>query len=321
MSTESVRGNGGGVLTGTTSGGEKQTKGRRSKRRADGLAAFGFLAPSGIGFVLFVLAPTIGVVVLSFYNWNLISSGTFVGFANFIQLFKDPHVLAVYASTTYMAVVILAINIVVGLVLAVLLETRMPRWLRAFFRLSFLFPFVVSSSAVALIWRFLLDNDFGLVNYWLSFLGVPHINWLGTTQWAPIAVIIVNSWKTLGFSILIYVAGLQGIPNEIREAAIVDGANAWTRFWRVTLPMLSPTVFFLIVINTINAFQVFAEPRVLTQGGPGDSSRTIVEYIYDTAFGGLQIGYASAIGLTLVVLLIILTAIQFRLSRRWTFYQ
>src|ERR1700761_6181854 len=157
MSTTSVRGTGGGVLSGATPGGENQR--RRGKRQNDGLAAFGFLAPSGIGFLLFVLAPTIGVVVLSFFNWNLVSSGSFVGFANFIELFHDPHVLAVYAATAYMAFFILAINIVIGLLLAVLLETRMPRWLRAFFRLSFLFPFVVSSSAVALIWRFLLDND------------------------------------------------------------------------------------------------------------------------------------------------------------------
>ncbi len=159
------------------------------------------------------------------------------------------------------------------------------------------------------------------MNYWLGFLGIPHINWLGSTAWAPVAIIIVNSWKTIGFSILVYIAGLQGIPNEIREAAIVDGANAWTRFWRITFPLLSPTVFFLLVINTINAFQVFAEPRVLTQGGPGDSSRTIVEYIYDTAFQGFDIGYASTVGLTLVALLVVLTLIQFRLSRRWTFYE
>ncbi len=318
MSTPSVRGLGGGVVRGAAPVGDKRL---RNRKRNDGFAALGFLAPSGVGFLIFVLAPTIGVVLLSFYNWNLISTGTFVGFANFIQLFNDHHLLAVYGSTAYMAFFILAINIVLGLLLAVLLETRMPRWIRAFFRLSFLFPFVVSSSAVALIWRFLLDDDFGLVNYWLSFLGIGHINWLGTTQWAPIAVILVNSWKTLGFSILIYIAGLQGIPNEVREAAIVDGANAWTRFWRVTLPLLSPTVFFLLVINTINAFQVFAEPRVLTQGGPGDASRTIVEYIYDTAFGSFEIGYASAIGLTLVGLLIVLTLIQFRLSRRWTFYE
>lgn len=318
MSAPSVRGIGGGVRTGATPGGEKHT---RRQGRSDGLAAAGFLAPSGVGFLLFVLAPAAGVVLLSFYNWNLLSPPTFAGGANYAALFSDHHLPAVYGSTAYMAVAILAINIVLGLLLAVLLEVRMPRWIRAFFRLSFLFPFVVSSSAVALIWRFLLDKDFGLVNYWLGFVGIPHINWLGTTQWAPVAIIIVNSWKTLGFSILVYIAGLQGIPNEVREAAIVDGANAWTRFWRITFPLLSPTVFFLLVINTINAFQVFAEPRVLTQGGPGDSSRTIVEYIYDTAFEGFNIGYASTVGLTLVLLLVILTLIQFRLSRRWTFYE
>lgn len=317
MSTPSASGIAGGIRT-DAPGGEKRP-GRN--RRSDGLAAVGFLAPSGIGFLLFVFGPTLGVILLSFYNWNLISAGTFVGFGNFIHLFTDDHLLAVYGSTTFMAVAILAVNIVIGLLLAVLLEVRMPRWIRAFFRLSFLFPFVVSSSAVALIWRFLLDKDFGLVNYWLSFVGIGHINWLGTTQWAPIAVVLVSSWKTLGFSILVYIAGLQGIPNEVREAAIVDGANAWTRFWRVTLPLLSPTVFFLLVINTINAFQLFAEPRVLTQGGPGDSSRTIVEYIYDTAFQGFEIGYASAVGLTFVLLLVILTLIQFRISRRWTFYE
>jgi multiple sugar transport system permease protein len=219
-----------------------------------------------------------------------------------------------------MAVSILAVNVVIGLLLAVLLETRMPNWLRGLFRLSFLFPFVVSSSAVALIWRFLLNKDLGLVNYLLGHIGIHSIDWLGSTVWAPISVIIVNSWKTLGFSILVYVAGLQSIPSEVREAAIVDGANAWQRFWRITLPLLSPTVLFLVVINMINAFQVFAEPRVLTQGGPGDSSRTIVEYIYDTAFQGFDLGYASAVGLTLVLVLVVLTVLQFRLSRRWAVY-
>jgi multiple sugar transport system permease protein len=316
MTTTSVRGARGGSRKAAAPGGEKTLA-----RRREGWAALGFLAPSGIGFLLFVLAPTLGVIGLSFYNWNLLSDGTFVGFANFARLFSDTRLAAVYGSTTYMAVAILALNVIVGLILAVLLETRMPNWVRGFFRLSFLFPFVVSSSAVALIWRFLLNKDLGLVNYWLGLVGIHHIDWLGSTTWAPISIILVNSWKTLGFSILIYVAGLQSIPIELREAAIVDGANAWQRFWRITLPLLSPTVFFLIVINTINAFQVFAEPRVLTQGGPGDSSRTVVQYLYDTAFQNFDLGYASAIGLTLVLVLVVLTLIQFRLSRRWTFYQ
>jgi multiple sugar transport system permease protein len=289
--------------------------------RGEGLAAAGFLAPAGLAFLVFVLAPTIGVLILSFYDWNLLSDGTFIGFANFTRLFHDRRLLAVYGSTAYMAAVILAVNVVLGLVLAVLLEARMPRWLRGFFRLSFLFPFVVSASAVALIWRFLLNKDLGLVNYLLGYLDVERIDWLGSSRYAPIAVIVVNSWKTIGFSVLVYVAGLQSIPAELREAAIVDGANAWTRFWRITFPLLSPTVFFLVVINMINSFQIFAEPRVLTQGGPGDASRTIVQYLYDRAFGDFDLGYASAIGLTFALVLLILTAIQFRLSRRWTFYE
>ncbi|MGX5681193.1 carbohydrate ABC transporter permease [Schumannella luteola] len=295
---------------------------RSRRRRGDGLAALGFLSPSLVGFALFVLAPAAGVILLSFFNWNLLSDGRFIGLDNFVRLFSDPRLLAVYGSTAYMAFAILAVNVTIGLLLAVLLETRMPRWLRGFFRLSFLFPFVVSSSAVALIWRFLLNKDLGLVNFWLGeWFDISRIDWLGSSAWAPVSVIIVSSWKTLGFSILVYIAGLQSIPNEIREAAIVDGTNAWQRFWRITLPLLSPTVFFLIVINTINAFQLFAEPRVLTTGGPGDASRTIVQYIYDTAFGSFDLGYASTIGITLLLVLIVLTAIQFRVSRRWTFYE
>ncbi|WP_433045258.1 carbohydrate ABC transporter permease [Dactylosporangium sp. CS-033363] len=290
------------------------------RRRRDGLAALAFLSPSIVTFLVFVLAPTAGVLYLSFFDWNLLSDGEFVGLDNFDRLAHDERLLGVYGSTAYMAVAILAINVVVGLLLAVLLETRMPRWVRGFFRLSYLFPFVVSASAVALIWRFLLNKDLGLVNWALGLAGVDRIDWLGSSDFAPVSVILVNSWKTIGFSILVYIAGLQAIPDALKEAAIVDGANAWTRFWRITFPMLSPTIFFLVVINTINSFQIFAEPRVLTQGGPGDASRTIVEYLYDRAFGDFDLGYASAIGITFMLVLIVLTAIQFRLSRRWTFY-
>lgn len=318
MTTSTARGVGNGSREAAVPGARR----RRTDpaRKGEAFAALGFLTPSLIGFALFVLAPALGVIALSFYDWNLLSDGTFIGLGNFTRLFSDARLAQVYGSTAYMAVVILAVNVIVGLLLAVLLETRMPRWIRGFFRLSFLFPFVVSSSAVALIWRFLLNKDLGLVNYWLGWLHIDRIDWLGSSAFAPISVILVASWKTVGFSILIYIAGLQSIPAEIREAAIVDGANAWQRFWRITLPLLSPTVFFLLVINTISAFQIFAEPRVLTQGGPGDASRTIVQYIYDTAFGSFDLGCASAVGITLLLVLIVLTAIQFRLSRRWTFY-
>lgn len=299
---------------------DREPRARRSHRHRDGLAAVGFLAPSAVSFILFVVVPASGVFVLSLFDWNLLSAGTFVGTENFTRLAADERLRAVYGSTTYMAVAVLGINVGIGLILAVLLETRMPRRLRNLFQLSYLFPFVVSASAVALIWRFLLNKDFGLINYWLTQLGLDKIDWLGSSAWAPISVIIVSSWKTMGFSILIYVAGLRAIPHEYREAAVVDGAGAWARFWHVTLPLLSPTVLFLLVINTINAFQIFAEPRVLTQGGPGDASRSIVQFIYDTAFQSFDLGYASAIALTLMVLLVGLTTIQFAVSRRWMHY-
>lgn len=299
---------------------EREPTRRQTHRHRDGLTAVGFLAPSAVSFVLFVVVPTVGVLVLSLFQWNLLSAGRFVGLDNFERLASDPRLRGVYGSTAYMAVAILTINVVVGLLLAVLLETRMPRWLRSAFRLSYLFPFVVSASAVALIWRFLLNKDLGVVNYWISQLGVDRIDWLGSSAWTPISIIVVNSWKTMGFTILVYIAGLRAIPNEYREAAVVDGAGAWGRFWHVTLPLLSPTVLFLVVINTISAFQLFAEPRVLTQGGPGDASRSIVEYVYDTAFQSFDLGYASAVALTLMVLLIGLTTLQFAVSRRWMHY-
>lgn len=302
------------------SGNEREPTARTTHRQRDELAAVGFLAPSAVSFVLFVVIPTVGVLVLSLFQWNLLSAGRFVGLENFAKLVTDQRLRSVYGSTAYMAVAILTINVGFGLLLAVLLETKMPRWLRGAFRLSYLFPFVVSASAVALIWRFLLNKDLGVVNFWISQLGLDRIDWLGSSTWAPISIIIVTSWKTMGFSILVYIAGLRSIPNEYREAAVVDGAGAWARFRHVTLPLLSPTVLFLVVINTISAFQLFAEPRVLTQGGPGDASRSIVEYIYDTAFQSFDLGYASAVALTLMILLICLTALQFAVSRRWMHY-
>jgi len=295
-------------------------RGPDRRRRRDALAALGFLTPSLIGFAVFVFGPILAVVVLSFFEWSLLSDPTFIGGDNFVRLISDERLRSVYGSTVYIAVFAVLLNIVLGLCLALLLESGLHRRIRTLFRLTYVFPYIVSAAAVALIWRFLLSQDLGLVNYFLGFLGADRINWLGSSTWSPISVIVVYTWKSLGFSILVYIAGLQSIPAEVREAATVDGAGAWTSFWRITLPLLSPTVFFLVVINTINAFQMFAEPLVLTNGGPGDSSRTVVMYIYETAFNNFHLGYSSTVALSLFVVLLIMTAIQFRLSRRWTFY-
>ncbi len=291
-----------------------------SRTRREAWTAWAFLTPSLLGFAAFVFGPILAVVVLSFFDWSLLSEPTFVGTDNYARLAADERIRDVYTATAYISIVAVALNLVLGLVIAVLLESRLPRRLRSFFRMTYVFPYIVSAAAVALIWRFLLNQDLGLVNWVLGIVGIDRINWLGSSAWAPLSVILVYTWKSLGFSILIYIAGLQSIPVELREAATMDGANAWTRFTRISLPLLSPTIFFLVVINTINAFQIFAEPLVLTNGGPGDSSRTVVVYIYELAFRFFDLGYASTAALTLFAVLLALTAIQFRLSRRWTFY-
>jgi multiple sugar transport system permease protein len=252
-------------------------------------------------------------------KWN--ASPEFIGLDNYRQMVNDPRIVPIYETTLKIAALVVIWNIGLGLSIALLLEQKIPAVLRHIFRLAYFFPFVVSVSAVALIWSYLLNKDFGIVNYYLGLLGIERIAWLRSSTWSPIAVVITEVWKSLGFNVLVFLGGLQTIPAEYYEAAEVDGANGWHRFRHVTLPLLTPTVFFLVVIDTINAFQIFAQPYILTQGGPGDSSRTVVMFIYEHGFRFFNMGYASTIALSLFAIILILTIIQFGLSRRWVFYQ
>ncbi|MCC7449883.1 MAG: sugar ABC transporter permease [Anaerolineae bacterium] len=290
-------------------------------KRRETTAAYLFLMPTIIGFIIFVLGPMIAAVGLSLFEWNLVSAPQFVGFNNYLQVFNDARVGAIYLTTVKIAVMVVAGNIIIGLAIAVLLEQKMPALLRQFFRLTYFFPFVVSVSAVALIWSFLMHTDAGIVNYYLGLLGVDRIPWLRSSTWSPIAIVITDVWKNLGFNVLVFLGGLQSISHDFYEAAEVDGANPWQRFRKITLPLLSPTMLFLIVIDLINAFQIFAQPFILTEGGPGDATRTVVMYIYEQGFRFFNMGYASTIALSLFVVILILTVLQFRLSRRWVFYQ
>lgn len=294
------------------------------KRIREIVTAYLFLMPTLIMFVLFVLGPMLAAIGLSFFDYNLLrwdSSPEFIGLDNYQKMVDDPRVMPIYQTTLKIAALVVIVNIGLGLSIALLLDKKMPGILRQIFRLAYFFPFVVSVSAVALIWSYLLNTEFGIVNHYLSLLGIERIPWLRSSTWSPIAVIITEVWKTLGFNVLVFLGGLQTIPDEYYEAAEVDGANGWHRLRYVTLPLLTPTIFFLIVIGTINAFQIFAQPYILTQGGPGDSSRTVVMYIYEHGFRFFNMGYASTIALSLFVIIFILTIVQFGLSRRWVFYQ
>lgn len=294
----------------------------RVMKRRETFAAYGFILPTLVGFLLFVLGPMLASFVLSMYDWNLLTPPVFVGLGNWQQLFADARIGGVYLTTAKLSLMVVTCNMTLGLGLAVLLDRKMPYLLRNFFRISYFFPYVVSGVAVSLIWTFLFNRDLGPLNYYLSQLGLSaRTNWLNSSQFSPLAIVIADVWKNVGFYVLVFLGGMQAISRDYYEAAEVDGASGWQQFRKITLPLLSPTILFLLVISVIGALQIFEQPQILTNGGPGDATRTVVLYIYEQGFRFFDMGYAATIALSLFVIILILTIIQFRLSRRWVFYQ
>ena len=279
-----------------------------------------FLAPTVIGLGLFTFLPILASVVLAFFSWDIITPPRFVGLENFADIAADPTIRVSFLNTIGFVVVAVTLQLAVALVLAVLVNTRMPRLLKSFFRSVLFFPLVLSAASVSIIMGYLFNENFGLVNHVLNLLGMADVPWLTSTHGAMIVVILVYVWQNFGFSFLLFLGGLSSIPKEVYEAAQVDGATGWKQFWRITFPLVSPTTLVASVMAIISALQIFDQPYVLTRGGPGDSTRTAVMVIYESAFKQLEFGRASAIGIVLTIVIMLVTAIQFRLSRRFVFY-
>jgi multiple sugar transport system permease protein len=293
----------------------------RVLRKKENVTGYLFVLPTLIGFLSFVFGPMVAAVILSFFSWDLFTPPKFVGLGNYRALLGDEHLLSVYKNTLILVGGVVSLEIVGGLIVAVLIEQRILSSLKYFLRTTYFFPYVISATAVALVWHLLLNPDLGVVNYYLSKIGIDRINWLFSTQWARFSIILLETWKNIGFYIVVFLAGLQNIPRQLYEAAEVDGANRVQQFFYLTLPLLSPTTFFLIVVGLINAFQIFDMPYVLTRGGPGGATRTVVMYIYETGFRFFNMGYAATVSLSLFVFIAVLTFIQFRMSGRWVFYR
>lgn len=293
----------------------------RARRRARRLVALVFLAPTLLGLLVFTLVPIVASVLLAFFRWDVLSEPQFVGGQNFADLVGDPTVRTSFLNTFAFVVVAVTLQLAVALGLAVLVQSRMPGWLRAFFRSALFFPLILSAASVSLVMAYLFNQDFGLVNRVLGLVGVAPVPWLTTTWGAAVVVVLVYVWQNFGFSFLLFVGGLANIPKEVYEAASIDGAKGWRRFRDITLPLVSPTMLVASVTAIISALQIFDQPYVLTRGGPGDSTRTAVMVIFESAFQQLEFGRASAIGIVLTFVIIAITALQFRLSRRFVFYQ
>lgn len=278
-----------------------------------------FLLPDMLGVLAFTAFPVIAAAVLSFLDWNLITDATIVGLDNFREMMGDDAFWRTMAHTVYFTVGTVPTSMALALVLALALN----RPLRGvtILRTAYFIPVVAPLISVAMVWRWLYDRDFGLINYFFDLVGLPAVGWLVDETWAMPSVIVMSIWKSLGYNLVIYLAGLQSIPRRLYEAAEMDGANAWQRFWRVTFPLLTPTTFFVMVVSLISSFQVFGQVYVMTRGGPGDATTTIVYYIYHVAFELFRMGYASALAWMLFAVVFFLTLVQVRFQRRWVYYE
>lgn len=279
-----------------------------------------FLAPTLIGLGLFTFLPIVASLLLAFFRWDIITAPKFVGFDNFVDIATDPVIRVSFGNTLLFVVVAVALQLAVALGLAVLVGGRLPRLVRSFFRSVLFFPLILSAASVSIIMSYLFNENFGQVNHLLNLLGIGNVPWLTSGGGARVVVVLVYVWQNFGFSFLLFLGGLASIPKEVHEAGQVDGASSWQQFWRITFPLLSPTTLVASVMAIIAALQIFDQPYVLTRGGPGDFTRTAVMVIYESAFKQLEFGRASAVGIVLTIIIMLVTALQFRLSRRFVFY-
>lgn len=295
--------------------GEGRRAGWRGWRNT--LVAYSFIAPNFIGFAIFTLGPILFAFALAFMHWDGSNPITFAGFDNFLQLAGDRAFITALWNTIAYTALSVPLTMACALGLAILLNQKILG--RSFFRTAMFFPYVASLVAVAVVWNMLFHPDMGPVNMLLYSLGVdPKAlpRWAADRNWAMITVVLFGVWKSMGYYMVIYLAGLQGINPELYEAASIDGANGWHKFLYITVPQLAPTTFFVSVMLTIQSFKIFDQIYLVTQGGPGTSTLVLVYHIYNEAFISWDLGYSSAIALVLFFIVLAVTVIQFRYRRQ-----
>ena len=284
-----------------------------------GRAAYGFLAPALILIGIFFFLPVVASLLLSFTDFDIYAIGDFgnmrfVGLRNYVRLLDSPLFWTALKNTFYFALVGGPLTIAASLGAALLVNAPLVR-LKSVFRTIYFAPFVTTLVAVAIVWRYLYHTRYGLLNYVLGMVGIGPIDWLGDPTWAMPAIILMAVWKNFGYNMLIFIAGLQSIPEELYEAARIDGADALRRFWYITLPSLGPTMLFVAVITMIGYFQLFVEPYVMTGGGPLRSTTSMVLLMYEEGFRWWRMGYAASVAFVLFIVILIATLVQLRLQR------
>lgn len=287
---------------------------KRSKLMRDDKWAWVMLIPSVVGFLMFMLIPMVATFVLSFMEYDMLDPPTFVGLANYIEMFHDETTWQVTGNTVAYTLMTVPVGMVLALILAVALDQKIA--FRRFYRAAFFLPSITSMVVVAIVWQWIYNPEYGLLNYILSFFGIAPKEWLISASTALPSLAIVGVWKRLGYDMLIFLSGLQGISTTYYEAAKLDGASKWQQFRYITLPLLTPTTFFVFVMAIINSFQVFDQVMLMTEGGPGRSSSVLVHYLYQNAFQYFKMGYACALAYLLFFIVMIVTVFNMRMEKK-----
>jgi multiple sugar transport system permease protein len=277
-----------------------------------------FLAPTLFGLTFGTLGPVLAAIGISFTKWDVLTQPVFNGLGNYSQLVSDPTFKKSILNTVYYVLGTVPVATVLSLLLALLLNQKLRGV--TFYRTAYFLPVVSSTVAVALVWSWIYSKDFGLLNYVLRSVGMQPVAWLNSTRYAMLALIIMGIWGLLGEGMIIFLAGLQGISQTYYEAAEVDGANSWGKFLHITLPLITPSMFFYFIITMINAFQAFEQIYVMTRGGPSNATTTMVYYIYNNAFRNFRMGYASAQAIALFLIVMVLTLTYWRSQEKWVVY-
>jgi multiple sugar transport system permease protein len=290
-----------------------------SLARREALTFYLLISPWLLGLLLFVLGPMIASLFISFTRWDLLSPAKFVGLQNYEKMFtRDPLFWQSLKVTTIYTAFYVPLELIGGLILALLMNQKLR--FRGAFRTIYYLPSVLPGVAFIVLWMWILNPDVGLVNTLLSYVGIQGPRWLADPHWALPALLMMSLWG-LGRTMVIYLAGLQGIPHHLYEAATIDGAGTWQSFWRITLPMLTPTIFFTLVLSIISTFQTFTSAFVATDGGPLDSTLFYVLYLFRQAFQFFNMGYASALAWILFLIILVLTLLIVRSADRWVYHE
>lgn len=278
-----------------------------------------YILPAFIPLLLFWIWPMTNSVYISFTDWDYMSIDyNFVSLQNYFDLFIDPQFYEVLKNTVYFSVGTVIPTIIGGLGLALILKNKISG--SGIYKTMLFSPWITPTVAVSIVWSWIFEPKYGLANWILSLLNLPKLQWTHSSETAMLAIIIVTIWKGIGWTMIFYLSALEKVPNELYEAASIDGANSWQKFRNVTLPMISPTTFFLTIITTINALQAYDQIQILTQGGPAGSTRTILYMYYQSAFQNFNIGQATAVATVLVIITAILSVIQSITSKKWVHY-